>query len=397
MKVAIIGAGLSGCTAARILAQNNNDVDLYEKGTVIGGLARTGNTTHGRIFDLFGGHTFHTKDKFIWDWVNKFAEFRDYTHRKGIILFKKVFRYPLQVEEIQNKFPLIVSNEIFYELRQLEEDRRAFEELKRSGTDFLVQDNPVNFKEHVISIIGPTLYKLTVENYTRQQWGREPEELPFDLVPGRIEIRDNYDDRLFCNEFQGVPKLGYTNLCINIIKNKKIRLINNFTNNVGSLKFLLRVYDVVLCSAPIDKAFYGRSTLKYRGAVFNFDFDLNCASRWEDERYGTINFSEGLALRKINFGVIYGQDGPIATQFSSKKGEFYPINVAKYYNRFDSILNDCCDINLIPFGRLGSFRYLNMDAAVLTAMEVAVLAESWNELNKYQRKEKWLDIFESND
>lgn len=391
MKVAIIGAGLSGCTAARILAENNNDVDLYEKGTVIGGLVRTGNTTHGRIFDMFGGHTFHTKDKFVWNWVNKFAEFRDYTHRKGIILFKKVFRYPLQVEEIQNKFPLIVSNDIFYELKSITNIKNN---LIAEG---LAIEKGKNFKEHVINMIGPTLYKLTVENYTRQQWGREPEELPFDLVPGRIEIRDNYDDRLFCNEFQGVPKLGYTNLCINIIKNKKIRLINNFSTSVFVFQFLSRVYDMVLCSAPVDEVLHGQSTLKYRGATFNFDFDLNCASRWEDERYGTINFSEGPALRKINFGVIYDQDGPIVTQFPSKERKYYPINVAKYNDRFNSILNDCCDINLIPFGRLGSFRYLNMDTAILTAMEVAVLAESWNELNKYQRKEKWLDIFESND
>lgn len=378
MKVAIIGAGLSGCTVAHILAGVGNDIHIFDNQKRPGGLARTATTTHGRIYEPFGNHSFHTKNKFIWNWVNNFVDFRHYEHRKGIMLFNgNVYRYPLHLTDIQSKFPVKISNKISYELSNVNFARGQ------------------NFKECVINMIGPTLYELTVENYTRGQWGCEPEELLPNWAPKRIEIRGDGDDRLFRDEYQGVPKLGYSYMCSQIIKHTNITYTSSYHISAPMARKLMDDFDIVLCSGPIDEIIGGNIELPYRGAGFIFDFDIKKEIKWEDEKYGTINFNTGDPLRKINFGVIHDQYplGPVAVQIPSPEGKFYPVITNMALGNFDRLLDICCRWNFIPFGRLGGFKYLNMDEAIHTAMEVAMLAKHWCSLHPSKRKAEWLKIY----
>ena len=253
-------------------------------------------------------------------------------------------------------------------------------------------------------MIGPTLYKLTIENYTRGQWGCDPEELLPDWAPKRIEIRDDVDDRLFRDEYQGVPKLGYTFLCNRMIVHDNIAVNLGVKIDRAVARDLMDNFEIVLCSAPIDEIIYDHSELPYRGANFLFDFDLDFKIKWEDDKYGTINYNThgpNNALRKIHFGVIYdqlhsyGSDyyGPIALQLPSSEGKFYPVLTEQSVAKFGFVLGDCCGKNIIPFGRLGSFKYLNMDEAIHTSMQIVDLAETWNKRSPFERKEKWLDIY----
>ncbi|KKL74890.1 hypothetical protein LCGC14_2060350, partial [marine sediment metagenome] len=230
MEVGIVGAGLSGCTAAHKLAMAGHKVFIYDDQQVLGGLARTATTKYCKIYEPFGNHSFHTKKKSIWDWINSFVDFRIYEHRKGIMLFNDIiYPYPLHTEDIQNKFPIRIATKIYHELKNVTHKKGR------------------NFRECVVDMIGPTLYSLTVENYTRSQWGCDPEMLLPDWAPKRIEIRDDDDDRLFRDEYQGVPKLGYTFLCSRITAHKNINVFLNIHIDTSMIRKLMDKYDIVLC------------------------------------------------------------------------------------------------------------------------------------------------------
>jgi UDP-galactopyranose mutase len=227
MKILIIGAGLSGCTIARLLKDKKHDVSIIEKENHIGGLCITRINEDGLKYEPFGAKTFHTKNPGIKTFITQFDDFNGYIHRKGMIINNKLFPFPLTKNAINN----------------FEERDKIFQELENRPKEI----DKTNFETACISIFGRILYSYFIENYTSKMWGINPKNLTVEWAPKRLELREDENDELFRDQWQGLPKRGYSFLLKNMIKDIPV-MLNTTTFNPDD-------YDIIVSSAPIDEIF----------------------------------------------------------------------------------------------------------------------------------------------
>jgi len=364
MKIKIMGAGLTGCSLARMLADAGHDVVMHEQLPVIGGLCRTEVNPDGLLFEPCGARTFHTSISHVWDFVKKFATFNGYIHHKGTIVNGMVLSFPISMHVI----------EMLPQRRQIEGELA-----KRPD-----KPDTTNFETYSVSVFGPTLYRLFIENYTRKMWGIEPRQLAASWAPKRLELREGEGDELFAGQWQGLPVGGYTVFLENMVAG--IRSVMSSTD-AGAAGF-----DIVVSSAPIDALLnYRFGKLPYRSLRFDYARD----GPWEDERYGTINLpgAETKYIRKANFKILHQQRSehnyiqyqePIA--YNGTNIPMYPINTPENDVLFDRYLKEVVKSpKLIPTGRLGLYKYLDMDKAVAVSFKLASLIEEYPGLDAKSR------------
>jgi UDP-galactopyranose mutase len=346
MKI-IIGAGITGATIARILAEKGNKVLVIEKENHVGG-ACYDIIEDGLPITQFGGHIFHTNDEEVWKFVNRFTEFYPYEHR--VIAYDNNLFYTLPLNFLTlNQFGL----------KSIERAKEYFKNLNFVG------DN--NFEERAISTIGYLLYEKFFYHYTKKQWGMEPKELPA-FIFSRLPVRLNMDTRYFSDKYQGMPKNGYTKMIENILDHPyiEVRLNEKYEGHDRN----------IIYTGNIDEYYnYKEGQLQYRSIYHKW-------VKEDDDNYGsaTINHvgPEDLFTRTITFNHFYPHIKTnkfvtaieYARSYNIFGGEpLYPIptkNNLDIYNNYKSIDND-----IIFAGRLGSYKYLNIDAAIKLAMNIA--------------------------
>jgi UDP-galactopyranose mutase len=365
MKILVIGAGLSGCSIARLLKDKGQDVSIIEKKSVVGGLCITRIDRHGLKYEPFGARTFHTKNPKISEFVTRFDSFNDYVHRKGMIINGRLFPFPITLRSLQD---LPDSEAILSELRNRP-----------------VVIDTSNFETACISIFGPTLYRYFIENYTRKMWGIEPKELTAEWAPKRLELREDDNDELFMGQWQGLPEDGYSYLLEQMTEGIPITFQTD--------EFVPEDYDVVVSTAPIDEMMHYRwGRLEYRSIRFHYQYDKT----WENDVYGTINLPQHPKyIRKCNFTILHKQPSRIkriqyqeAVPPDDTNIPMYPVNTTSNDELFDRYLQEMCKSkNICPAGRLGLFKYLDMDKAVEVAFDMIDIIEKYETLtpqNRYQ-------------
>jgi len=371
MRILIIGAGLSGCTIARLLKERDHDVFVIEKENYVGGLCITKLTPDGLKYEPFGARTFHTKYNYVKEFITRFDEFNGYIHRKGMILNGHLFPFPITKQAIN----------------QFKEKDQIIEELKNRPSKI----NQLNFETACISIFGKTLYNYFIKNYTSKMWGIEPIKLTAEWAPKRLELREEEDDRLFKDQWQGLPKHGYSYLLERIIKGIPIQF-NRAT-------FDPEKFDIVISSAPIDKILnYKYGKLEYRSLKFEYKSD----ELWENDSYGTINLPQHpVYIRKCNFKILHKESSdhnwiqyqqPVVSDENNRP--MYPMNTEANNELFDKYLKEICKTNICPIGRLGLFKYLDMDKAVAIAYEMPEIVESFKKLSAMEKYDRIRDIRE---
>ncbi len=199
----IVGAGLTGATAACELARQGFRVRVYERADVIGGHVRT-EWLRGIPYEPHGAHIFHTDDTAVWNLVSKYTDFVPYQHRVTIRVRSHQLSWPLQRSE----------------LSRLEE----WPQVERELSSLPPEPDTTNFATYCRSLMGQTLYDLCVRNYTMKQWGRAPEELSASVAVNRVELRDDDYRGLFRDRHQGWPERGYTDLVENLLDSAEIHL-----------------------------------------------------------------------------------------------------------------------------------------------------------------------------
>jgi UDP-galactopyranose mutase len=291
-------------------------------------------------------------------------------HRKGMMLNDRLFPFPISRQSLEN---LPERDQILGELasRPAEIDR-------------------TNFETACISIFGPTLYKYFVDNYTRAMWGIEPRELTAEWAPKRLEFREDGNDELFRGQWQGLPKNGYSYLLEKVIEGLPVRY--------KTTAYDVEAHDVVVSTAPIDAIFDHRwGCLPYRSIRFHYQYD-DC---WEQANYGTINLPQHPRfIRKCNFKVLHRQESPknrIQYQESVPAGgsdmPMYPVNTAENDQLYERYLQEICrSPSLCPTGRLGLFKYLDMDKAVEVAFDMVDLVERYPAMSCGERFERIREI-----
>jgi UDP-galactopyranose mutase len=375
MNILIIGTGLSGCSLGRMLKDKGHRVEFIEKERRIGGLCVTRTNKDGLPYEPYGAHTFHSSKARIKDFMTQFDAFNGYIHRKGVVINGRLYPFPITKEAIDD-FP---------------EKEKILGELKSRPKNI----DRTNFERACRSIFGKTLYGFFIENYTRKMWGIPPRTLTADWALKRLELREGRrDDRLFQNRWQGLPKRGYSFLLGKMIAGMPVTLkATNF--NPGR-------YDVVVSSAPIDRLLdlkFGK--LEYRSMTFSYAKE----NAWENMSYGTINLPQHrVYVRKCNFNVLHRRRAKYqfvqyqrSVDFDGQNMPMYPVKTQKNDGVFDRYLREICrSRNICPIGRLGLFKYLDMDKAVEMAFAMVPIVERYPLMpadERYKRIKRLVDSF----
>lgn len=353
----VVGSGLFGSVFAKTVTQKGKSVLVIDKRPHIGGNVYTKNQ-YGIDVHMYGPHIFHTKSKRIWDFVNKYAEFNNYRHKVLALFNDKVYSLPFNMTTFNQFWGCITPAEAKAEL----EKRRVKIE------------KPANLEEFALSQVGEEIYHTLIYGYTKKQWQREPFDLPAAIIR-RIPIRFTYDDNYYEEgSYQGIPVKGYTHLVENLLDGIKVEI----GCDLKELKHWKSLANKLVYSGPIDELFdccFG--PLEYRSLEFQHIplEDENCQGATQ------INFtSENVPwTRTIEHKHFTGvkSNKTIVTfeyprEWSPGKEKYYPVNDEKnqlLFERYASLARE--DKDIIVGGRLGFYKYFDMDQTIAQALNKA--------------------------
>ncbi|EPO7767460.1 UDP-galactopyranose mutase [Klebsiella aerogenes] len=359
-NILIVGAGFSGAVIARQLAEQGHHIKIIDQRDHIGGNSYDARDPQTDVMvHVYGPHIFHTDNEKVWNYVNQHAEMMPYVNRVKATVNGQVYSLPINLHTI---------NQFFAKTCSPEEARALIAE---KGDSSIV--NPKTFEEQALRFIGKELYEAFFKGYTIKQWGMEPAQLPASILK-RLPVRFNYDDNYFNHKFQGMPKLGYTKMIESIINHENIIIeLQQSFNPEDKEK-----YDHVFYSGPLD-AFYsyqygrlGYRTLDFEKFTWQGDFQ-GCAVM----NYCSIDIPFTRITEHKYFSPWETHEGSVCyKEYSRECGEqdipYYPIRQMEEMALLDKYLSLAENEKNITFvGRLGTYRYLDMDVTIAEALITA--------------------------
>ncbi|EDH7673340.1 hypothetical protein CB583_06845 [Salmonella enterica subsp. enterica serovar Typhimurium] len=353
-KILIVGAGLSGAVIARQLAEQGHVVNIIDQRSHIGGNAYDARDEHtGIMVHVYGPHIFHTDNETVWNYVNKYAEMMPYINKVKATVNGQVFSLPINLHTINQFFGVACSPDDARKLLLQKCDSTILE--------------PQNFEQQALRFIGKELYEAFFKGYTIKQWGLHPSALPASVLK-RIPVRFNYDDNYFNHKFQGIPKFGYTQMVKSIVEHENIavELCRSFTQEMRTN------YDHVFFSGALDAFYscqYGRleyRTLDFKKIICQSDYQ-GCAVM----NYCSIDTPYTRITEHKYFSPWERHEASICYQEYSRECEagdipYYPVRRADKMDLLNKYLSRAKKEKNITFiGRLGTYRYLDMDITIL--------------------------------
>lgn len=350
----IVGCGLSGVTCARLLAEKGKRVLIVDKRNHIGGNVFDSFNEHGILIHNYGPHIFHTNYKEVWDFLSRFTDWIYYQHRVLAYVKGRMVPMPINVDTVNMLYGTNYNHETIGSF---------FDKVRDSDREVL------NAEDMVISKVGLELYELFFKGYTIKQWDLEPKDLDKE-VTARIPVRHDRDDRYFSDRYQGVPKQGYTKMIEKMLDHSNISILLN--TDYKNVEFEIN-YDCMLYSGPIDYYFdYKFGRLPYRSLQFEF-------TTHDCEYYqpvGTVNYPNDYDFTRItefkHFTNQKCNKTTIVKEYSVSEGEpYYPIpqkENKELYQRYKEEADKLAKVRFI--GRLGQYKYANMDVVVKDAMDL---------------------------
>ncbi|MBO4862840.1 MAG: UDP-galactopyranose mutase [Eubacterium sp.] len=372
----VVGAGLFGAVIAQQAIENRRSVLVVEKRDHIAGNVYTENID-GINVHRYGAHIFHTNDDEVWSYVNRFADFNDYINSPIANYKGELYNLPFNMNTFQQMWGVTTEAEA---RQKIENDRKeAVEEFaaKRgvSADDF----TPANLEEQAISLVGRDIYEKLIKGYTEKQWGRPCSELPSFIIK-RLPVRFTYDNNYFNAKYQGIPIGGYTRLVEKLLEGAEVRLGVDYLENKAELDALA---DTVIYTGPIDAYFaYSLGALQYRSVRFETeslatpDYQGNAVVNYTDRE---TPYTRIIEHKWFEFGKDEsGNDIPttiISKEYSSewKVGDepYYPVNDEKnqaLYLEYQKLAQNEAAGKVIFGGRLGEYKYYDMDQVISTAL-----------------------------
>lgn len=362
MKLLVVGAGLFGATVARDRALKGDDVVVLEKRAHVAGNIYT-EKIEGIQVHKYGAHIFHTSNKEVWKYINQFASFNRYTN-EVIANFKgEIYNLPFNMNTFNKMWGVITPGEAEAKINE----QRAIMSGKK----------PENLEEQAISLVGTDIYRKLIKDYTAKQWGRDPKELPAFIIR-RLPVRFTYDNNYFNDRYQGIPEGGYTQIVEKMLDLPNIRVELN-TDFLKKKQEYLNSFDKVVYTGMIDQFFdYRLGTLEYRSLRFETkildvdNFQGNAVVNYTDS---DTPYTRIIEHKHFEFGK--GQPGKtvITHEYPAKwsKGDepYYPVNNSEnnqLFTRYRELATK--KTPQVSFGgRLGLYRYYNMDQVIAAAMQ----------------------------
>jgi UDP-galactopyranose mutase len=361
-RIAVVGAGLSGAVIGRVLAEAGYQIEIFDTRSHIAGNCHTERDKEtGVMVHVYGPHIFHTDDREVWDYVNRFQTFMPYKNRVKTTSRGQVYSLPINLHTI---------NQFFGKALRPDEARAFIEELADRTID-----EPETFEEQALRFVGKDLYDAFFKGYTQKQWGCSPSELPASILK-RLPVRFNYDDNYFFHRYQGMPENGYTDMVGRILDQAGITVHLETRFDRSREEGFAHVF----YSGPLDGYFdyeYGRlgyRTLDFERFAYEGDYQ-GCAVM----NYGDASTPYTRVTEHKHFSPWEDHAGSVCyREFSRACGPedipYYPVRLVREKEQLAQYVARAGGENGVTFvGRLGTYRYLDMDVTIREALETARL------------------------
>jgi UDP-galactopyranose mutase len=351
----VVGSGLYGAVFARQATDAGKKVLVVDRRPNVGGNVYT-EEIEGINVHKYGAHIFHTNDKRVWDYVNRFAEFNRFTNSPVANYKGEIYSLPFNMYTFNKMWGVVTP----------EEAQKKIDEQKKE-----IKGVPQNLEEQAISLVGRDIYEKLVKGYTEKQWGRPCTELPPFIIK-RLPVRMTYDNNYFNAAYQGIPVGGYTAMVSQMLEGVEVWTGVDYLENRDVLNSLA---DHVVYTGAIDEYFgFSEGALEYRSVRFETEvldkptFQGNAAVNYTDSETPWTRIIEH---KWFEFGT--QPKTVISREYSSewKPGDepYYPVNNEKnerLYQKYKELASK--EENVTFGGRLGEYRYYDMDAVIAAAL-----------------------------
>ena len=357
----IVGAGLYGAVFAHEAASKGKSVLVLEKRSHIGGNVYT-EKVEGISVHKYGAHIFHTNNKEVWDYVNHFAAFNRYTNSPVANYKGDLYSLPFNMYTFNKMWGVVTPEQAEAKIAEQKQE---------------IQGEPKNLEEQAIALVGRDIYEKLVKGYTEKQWGRDCRELPSFIIK-RLPVRYTFDNNYFNALYQGIPVGGYTKLVENLLEGIEVRLDTDYLAEKETYDAMA---EQVIYTGPVDAYFgYSLGTLEYRSV--RFEQEIMDISNYQGN--AVVNYTDRetpwtriIEHKWFEFGKDEnGKELPktvISREYSSewKPGDepYYPVNDEKNNGLYEQYKQMADREEKVCFGgRLGEYKYYDMDAVILSAL-----------------------------
>ena len=361
--IGIAGAGFSGAVIARELAEAGHDINVVDARDHIGGNSHTQRNADGVMVHVYGPHIFHTQHQNVWDYVNRFGVMMPYNHRVKALAKGSAYSLPVNLLTINQFF-----NKTF--------SPAEAEAFVHSIADTTIT-TPITFEDQALRFVGRDLYEAFFKGYTKKQWGVDPTELPASIL-ARLPVRFNYEDSYFNHPYQAIARDGYTEIIASILDHPRITVeLGKSLSRADAASF-----DHMFWTGPIDAYFdyehgrLGYRTLDFESEVHDGDYQGCPVLNYCDEDVPFTRITE-----HKHFAPWESHDRTVIyREFSRLCGEkdipYYPIRLVKEKEQLGQYVELARrEVNATFVGRLGTYRYLDMDVTIFEALKVATGAK----------------------
>lgn len=354
----VVGAGLYGAVFAHEAKTRGKSVLVIDKRPHIAGNVYTEVIEEINVHK-YGAHIFHTNNKKVWEYITQFAEFNRFTNSPVANYKGELYSLPFNMYTFNKMWGVVTPQEA---ATKIEEQKAA------AGIT-----EPKNLEEQAISLVGTDIYEKLVKGYTEKQWGRPCDELPAFIIK-RLPVRLTFDNNYFNALYQGIPIGGYTKMVENLLEGIEVRLGEDYLEKKAEYD---TIAEKIVYTGAIDAYFgYRLGALEYRSVRFENEvldmpnFQGNAAVNYTDEETPWTRIIEH---KWFEFG--NQPKTVISREYSSewKPGDepYYPVNDEKngqLYAEYKKLAEE--ERKVIFGGRLGEYKYYDMDAVIASALEM---------------------------
>ncbi len=363
----IVGAGLTGAVLARELTDAGKSCLVIDRRDHIAGNCYT-QRINGINVHKYGAHIFHTSDKAVWAYVNRFAEFNNYVNSPVAKFHDELYNLPFNMNT-------------FSKMWGISTPAQAKEIIERQKAEAALDGEPKNLEEQAMSLVGRDIFTKLIKEYTEKQWGRSCSELPASIIR-RLPVRFTYDNNYFNDRFQGIPMGGYTKMFEAMLEGIEVRCGIEYRDLCAAGT---DSWGQVVYTGPIDEYFdFKLGQLEWRTVRFETEL-IEGEPNWQGN--AVVNYtSHDEAFTRIiehkHFEFGRDEDGNelpdtvISREYSSawKPGDepYYPVNDDRnnaLYAQYRELGE--AEQNVIFAGRLGAYKYYDMAPCIAAALELA--------------------------
>ena len=353
----IVGAGLYGAVFARELTRRGKSCLVIDRRNHVAGNIYTEKMA-GINVHTYGAHIFHTSDREVWEYVNQFAEFNNYVNSPLAVYRDELYNLPFNMNT-------------FSKMWGIRTPKEARQMIERQVAELGITE-PQNLEEQALSLVGTDVYTKLIKGYTEKQWGRDCRELPAFIIR-RLPCRFTYDNNYFNDRWQGIPIGGYTQMVEKMLEGADVLLQTDYFDLIREQS---EIAHTVVYTGCIDEFFgYRLGALKYRSVRFETEelpeenYQGNAVVNYTDRE---VPYTRVIEHKHFEFGK--QPTTVISREYSAewKPGlePYYPVNDAEnsaLYAQYQQLAAQ--QENVIFGGRLGQYRYYDMDKVIRAAMD----------------------------